>query len=197
MSTTKEGGRMSDRQRGRGIGLVTLAVGRRGARRRRGGVCGRHEAGGVRRRDPERELVGRLDGERLRRQERPREAAQVQGQGDEHHRGPAELPGDGRRQDRRRARGLGQHARPVEQEVRDEQGESSRSAATGSPASSAGTSPATCSSSTRSSRRGRGSRARRASSRRPSRRRTQGRSSAATRRTSRRTGRSSRSSAST
>ena len=48
-----------------------------------------------------------------------------------------------------------------------------------------------------SSRRGRGSRARRASSRRPSRLPTPGRSSAATRRTSRRIARSSRSSAST
>ena len=43
----------------------------------------------------------------------------------------------------------------VEQEVRDEQGPSFRSAATESPASLAGTSRATCSSSTRSSRPGR------------------------------------------
>ena len=71
--------------------------------------------------DIERELVGGLDGERIRGQERPREEAQVHGQGDEHHRGPAGLPGDGRRQDRRRTRGLGQHPRPVQQEVRDEQ----------------------------------------------------------------------------
>ena len=92
-----------------------------GARRRCSGFGRRHAAGGVRHGDLERELVGGLDGERLRRQERPREEAQVLGQGDEHHREPAELPGDGRRQDRRRARGLGQHARPVEQEVPDEQ----------------------------------------------------------------------------
>ena len=94
---------------------------RGGAGRGRSGFGGRRAAGGVRHGRLERELLGGLDSERLRRQERPREEAQVLGQGDEHHRGPAELPGDGRRQDRRRARGLGQHARRVEQEVPDEQ----------------------------------------------------------------------------
>ena len=38
----------------------------------------------------------------------------------QHHRGPAELPGDGRRQDRRRARGLGQHAdQPAQPYIKD------------------------------------------------------------------------------
>ena len=55
--------------------------------------------------------MGGLVGERLCRQVRAREQARLQGQGDEHHRGPAELPGDGGRQDRRHPRGLAEPRR--------------------------------------------------------------------------------------
>ena len=72
-------GSSRSRRRLRLAGLAARRARRRlvlvGSARRRGA------GGGVRRRRAERELVGRVDRERLRRQERPREEAQVQGQG--------------------------------------------------------------------------------------------------------------------
>ena len=106
--------------------------------------------------------MGRLDGEHVRREVRAREAARLQGQDHERHRGHAVLPGDAGRQGRRRARGLGQHAGRVGVSRTSRTSPSASSARTGSPASSAGTSRGTCSSSTRRSRRGGASRARRA-----------------------------------
>ena len=93
----------SRRARFAGLGVVALVVALAVVRERgRGGSS----LDRVRQRHAERERVGRVDVERLRRQVRAREEARLQGEGDRHHGGSAELPGDGRRQDRRGARGL-------------------------------------------------------------------------------------------
>ena len=93
----------SRRARSAGLGVVALVAALVVVASAFGGGARSTACGNV---DAERERVGRLDVERLRRQVRAREEARLQGEGDQHHRGPAELPGDGRRQDRRRARGL-------------------------------------------------------------------------------------------
>ena len=54
----------------------------------------------------QRAVVGRVDREHVRREERAREAARLQGEDHERHRGHAVLPGHARRQDQRRAQGL-------------------------------------------------------------------------------------------
>ena len=99
----------SRRTRFAGLGVIALVALAVVAQRGRVSVV-ELTGHGLRQRHAERERVGRLDVERLRRQVRAREEARLQGQGDGHHRGPAELPGDGRRQDRRGARGLAEPA---------------------------------------------------------------------------------------
>jgi len=72
--------------------------------------------------DAGRERVGRCDGQRLRRQVRPREEPRVLGRHREAPREHAALPGDGGREGRRPARGLEQHPAQGQPEVRQERG---------------------------------------------------------------------------
>ena len=135
-----------------GLSASALAVARRRATRPRACDTARcdHESrrrtaarrtGGLRRRHDQRERLGGLDGERLHREVRARDQVRLHRRRHEDRRDPG-LPGDGRRQGRRGARGLAAR-RPVQDVHRATRGRSSRAARSASRGTSAGSSRST------------------------------------------------------